>query len=106
MKLQHRMEYVKLFWKHDYPDDPVVIIYEVDLDDERYAVRLIDIYADGHTSNQEDKAWGYVTEAPVPTVEEFNTTDYGEEFHACLISKEEFEKIWNTGIYNGDLVFR
>lgn len=105
MKLQHRMEYVKLFWKHDYPDDPVVIIYEVDLDDERYAVRLIDIYADGHTSNQEDKAWGYVTEAPVPTVEIFNTTDYGEEFYACLISKEEFEEIWNTGIYNGDLVF-
>ena len=64
MKLQHRMEYVKLFWKHDYPDDPVVIIYEADLDDERYAVRLIDIFADGHTSNQEDKAWGYVTELP------------------------------------------
>ena len=42
----------------------------------------IDIYADGHTSNQEDQAWGYVTEAAVPTVEVFNTTDYGEEFHA------------------------
>lgn len=100
------MEYVKLFWKHNYPDDPVVIIYEVDLDGERYAVRLIDIYADGHTSNQEDKAWGYVTEAPVPTVETINTSDYGEEFHACLISKEEFEKIWNIRIYDGDLRYK
>lgn len=103
--MEHRMEYLKLYWKHDFPEDPIIIIYEADLDDERYAIRLIDIYADGHTDNQEDRAWGYVTEAPVPTVEEFNTTDYGEEFHACLTSKEEFEKIWNTGIYDGDLVF-
>lgn len=107
--MEHRMEYIKLFWKHNYPDDPVVIIYEVDLDDERYAIRLIDIYADGHTNNMEDRAWGYVTETPVDTVEEFNEeynkADYGEAFHACLISKEEFEEIWNTGIYNGDLVF-
>lgn len=103
--MEHRLEYVKLFWKHDYPDDPVVIIYEVDLDDERYAIRLIDIYADGHTSNQEDKAWGYVTEAPVETVEGINAGDIGEGLNACLISKEEFEEIWNTGVYNGDLVF-
>lgn len=51
----------------------------------------------------------YVTEAPVTTVEdynkEYNKADYGEDFHACLISKEEFEEIWNTGIYNGDLEF-
>ena len=104
--MEHRMEYIKLFWKHNYPDDPVVIIYEVDLDDERYAIRLIDIYADGHTNNMEDRAWGYVTEAPVPTIEIFNTNDYGEDFHACLISKEEFEEIWNTGIYTGDLIFQ
>lgn len=108
--MRDNMEYLKFFWKHNFPTDPVVIIYEVDLDDERYAIRLIDIFADGHTSNQEDKAWGYVTEDPVPTVEEFNEeynkADYGEDFHACLISKEEFEEIWNTGIYNGDLVFQ
>ena len=101
--MEHRYEYVKLFWKHDYPNDPVVIIYEVDMDDERYAIRLIDIFADGHTSNQEDKALGYVTETPVPIVEILNTSDYGEEFHACLISKEDFEKIWETGIYSGSL---
>ena len=101
--MEHRLEYIKLFWQHNFPDDPVVIIYEVDIDDERYALRLIDIFADGHTNNQEDKAWGYVTEAPVPTVEEINTHDYGEEFYAHLISKEDFENIWETGIYSGSL---
>ena len=101
--MEHRFEYIKLFWKHDFPNDPVVIMYEVDIDDERYATRLIVIFADGHTSNQEDEAWGYVTEAPVPTVEILNTTDYGEEFHACLISKEDFETIWENGIYGGSL---
>ena len=99
----HKMEYVKLYWHHDFPIDPVVIIYEVDVDDERYATRLINIFADGRIENQEDKAWGYVTEAAVPTVEEFNTLEYGEEFCACLVSQDEFEKIWSTGGYSGKL---
>lgn len=103
--MNHRMEYLKLFWKHNYPNDPVVIIYEVDTEDERYAIRLIDVFADGHTSNQEDKPLGYVTEAPVETVQEINAGDIGEELNACLISKEEFEEIWNTGVYNSDLMF-
>ena len=101
--MEHRMEYLKLYWKHDFPEDPVIIIYEVDLDDERYAIRLIDIYADGHTDNQEDRAWGYVTEAPVPESEEFNSGKCGTGLRAALITKEEFEEIWNTGIYTGDL---
>ena len=102
-KIMHKMEYVKLYWRHDFPIDPVVIIYEVDVDDERYATRLINIFADGRIENQEDKAWGYVTEAAVPTVEEFNTLEYGEEFCACLVSQDEFEKIWSTGGYSGKL---
>lgn len=103
--MEHRMEYLRLYWEHDCPADPVIIIYEVDLDDERYAIRLIDIYADGHTDNQEDRAWGYVTEAPVPEREEFNNGKCGAELRADLITREEFEEIWNTGIYNGDLMF-
>ena len=64
-------EYLKLYWKHTSEkeaEEPVVIIYEVDLQEERYATRLIDIFADYHTENTEDKAWGFVTDAPILTV--------------------------------------
>ena len=97
------IEYLKLFWEHEEKDDPVVILYEVDLDEERYATRLIEIFSDGHTNNIEDEVFGFVTEMPVPVIEEFNSDYYGEDFNACLISKEEFEKTWNNGFYEGSL---
>lgn len=100
----HNMEYIKLYWKHNEKDtDPVAILYEVDIEEDRYAVRLINIFADRHTENQEDPAWGWVTEAPVPTAEEFNSYEYGEEFKAHLITKEHFEETWCGDIYPGAL---
>lgn len=101
--MQSNKQYLKLYWKHDYPTDPLVLIYEVDLAEDRYATRMIEIFADRRVENKEDKGFGFVTEAPVPTVEEFNTTEYGEEFFAEQISKSEFEGIWNTGAYKGKL---
>jgi len=96
-------EYLKLYWGHGYPADPLVLIYEVDLAEDRYATRMIEIFADRRAENKEDKGFGFVTEAPVPTVEEFNTTEYGEEFFAEPISANEFEEVWNTGVYIGKL---
>ncbi|GLC82316.1 DUF6881 domain-containing protein [Lacrimispora brassicae] len=101
-------EYVKLYWRHTSEKEagePVIIIYEVDLKEDRYAIRLIDIYSDGHTENIEDKAWGFVTEHPVCTVEEINSGEYGEEFQACSTTEFEFSKIWHTRIYFGSLYF-
>ena len=49
--IELRMEYVKLFWKHNFSDEPVVIFYEVNLENERSAIRSIDIFADGKTKN-------------------------------------------------------
>ena len=31
-----------------------------------------------------------------PTVEELNAHVWGEEFHACIIEKAEFEAIWES----------
>ena len=102
-------EYIKVYWKHTSEkeaDEPVVILYEVDLSEERYATRMIDIYADGHTENTEDKAWGFVTEAPVITMEEINSGEYGEEFHACLMTSTTFEEIWQTKRYHGSFYWK
>lgn len=99
-------EYIKLYWAHHAElerDEPVVILYEVDLQEDRFATRLIDIYADGHTQQAEDKNWRFVTECPVCTVAEIQSGAYGEEFHACLSTAAEFEETWHTQRYHGAL---
>ena len=84
------MEYIKLFWEDAPEGEPSVILYEVDTENERLALRSIDIFMDGHTRNIPDLYHGVIEILPIPTAEEFNTHLWGEEFHACVIEKAEF----------------
>lgn len=95
------MEYIKLFWEDAPEGEPSVILYEVDTDHERLALRSIDVFTDGCTRNIADLYDGVIEIVPIPTVEEFNTHVWGEEFHVCLIEKAEFEAIWIGHCYNG-----
>ena len=90
------IEYIKLFWENAPEGEPPVIFYEVDTDHERLAFRSIDIFADGRTCNIPDLYDGAIEITPIPTVEEFNTHVWGEEFHACLVEKAEFEAVWSN----------
>ena len=40
---------------------------------------------------------------PLPIVDELNAHVWGEEFHACVIEKAEFEAIWESHTYDGAL---
>ena len=97
------MEYIKLFWENAPEGEPPVILYEVDTGNERLALRSIDIFADRHTHNIADLYDGVIEVVPIPTVEEFNAHVWGEEFHACLMEKAEFEVVWDSRTYNGEL---
>ena len=46
---------------------------------------------------------GAIEITPIPTVEELNAHVWGEEFHACIIEKAEFEAIWESHTYDGAL---
>lgn len=48
------IEYIKLFWEGAPAGEPPVILYEVDTENERLALRSIDIFADGYTRNIPD----------------------------------------------------
>ena len=93
------IEYIKLFWESAPEGEPPVILYEVDTENERLALRSIDILADGRTRNIPDLYDSAIEITPIPTVEEFNTHVWGEEFHACTIEKAEFEAIWESQFY-------
>lgn len=54
-------------------------------------------------ANIDDLYDGAIEITPIPTVEEFNSHVWGEEFHACLMEKAEFERIWESHIYDGGI---
>ena len=97
------IEYIKLFWEGAPEGEPSVILYEVNTVNDRLALRSIDISADGRTRNIPDLYDGAIEITPIPTVEELNAHVWGEEFHACVIEKAEFESIWETHTYDGAL---
>ena len=69
------IEYIKLFWAGAPEGEPSVILYEVDTENERLALRSIDIFADGRTRNIPDLYDGVIEITPIPTVEELNAQD-------------------------------
>ena len=87
------IEYIKLFWESAPEEEPSVILYEVDTENERLALRSIDIFADGRTRNIPDLYDGAIEITPIPAVEELNTYVWGEEFHACVIEQAGFKAI-------------
>lgn len=58
------MEYIKCFWKYTDDETPILMFYELNLDEERYATRIIDIFPDSHIEKLEDKINIFVSEAP------------------------------------------
>ena len=97
------IECIKLFWEGAPDGEPAVILYEVDTENEWLVLRSIDIFADGRTRNIPDLYDGAIEITPIPTVEELNAHVWGEEFHACLIEKTEFEAVWESHTHNGAL---
>ena len=82
---------------------PVVYFYEVDLKDDRFALRAIEVFINREVKRYEDLYSDVIEACPIPTVDEFNAKVWGEGFWATMISKEKFDEIWNTGIYNESL---
>ncbi len=56
-----------------------------------------------HTHNIPDLYEDAIEITPIPTVDELNAHVWGEEFHACVIEKAEFEAIWKSHTYDGAL---
>lgn len=101
--MHRNMEYIKLFMEYIKDNLPVVYFYEVDLDNERLSLRDIDVFADRTVKTDDDPYRDVIEIVPIPTVEELNNGIWGEGFYASLITQKEFDEIWESEIYKGDL---
>jgi hypothetical protein len=90
------MHYVKVEWKHKLNEEPVIIYME--LDSNRRELRKIELYRDGkagYASKQAEIGGSYLSEKPIPTLQKIAED---KQFIPHIISKKEFESIWNKYI--------
>jgi hypothetical protein len=91
------MDYIKVIWKHDLKEEPILLYSE--LDSNRWEVRKVEVFRDGSYGyagdGQEHRARLGVV--PVPSLAEIAQ---GPEFEPCQIRKEEFEAIWRAALGN------
>lgn len=97
-----KYEYIKWFWENTDKETPILLFYEVDLENERYATRMVEVFSDRTVSPVIEEGFEFVTEAPIPDIEEINREP---EFWAETISKEEFQRIYELQKYDGSINF-
>jgi hypothetical protein len=87
-----KTSFVSVEWRAAGPGQPQTYLDEID--DKRWSVRCIRIFADGtnHAFHGTSYKWrDQMPEAPIPPLAEINVDP---QFVARRISKQEFEKIW------------
>lgn len=90
------MQYLKVNWKHDFADDPVLLVSE--LDDERMEQRKVEVYRDGRADIADvNMATGStrLSIEPIPTEQEIESD---EQFVVETISGQEFEQLWKQSM--------
>jgi hypothetical protein len=90
------VSYLKVYWHHDLPDEPVELYSE--LDDDRWEIRKIEIFRDGRCELADQaQLTGALTigEAPIPLFEEIAEQ---VEFSPFLIDASEFETVWQRAV--------
>lgn len=97
------VEYLKVFMEYESDDMPVIYFYEIDLANERLALRAIEIFVNRQVKIIDDLYHDVIEIVPIPTAEELNSKVWGDGFCASVIDKEEFDNVWNCSLYNGEL---
>jgi len=87
------MIYLRVRWIHTMSSEPMLIYSE--LDDNRWELRKVEIYADGRcgfASASEGGGGSALSKEPIPSMEEIAADP---QFEPVDIEENEFERIWN-----------
>ena len=86
------MKYIDVAWRHDFVDEPVRLVSE--LDELRFETRKLEFFRDGRVGfayadiEMLDTRLGYLQ---CPPVDEINADP---QFHVVELSAQEFERLW------------
>ena len=93
-------EYLKVYWLHEPDGYPQILFYEIDPNQDRRALRCINVYADGRVRSLADPYEGARTISPIPSLTQLNNHIWGDEIRAQSITPSEFEDVWNRTRYD------
>jgi hypothetical protein len=87
------MRYLRVTWNHDFPDEPVTLLSE--LNEKNFELRKVEIFADGHygfADGGDNSSSTILAELPLPSFEEIASDP---QFLPEWITRVEFESIWH-----------
>ncbi|MDH0866883.1 hypothetical protein [Mitsuaria sp. GD03876] len=88
--------HLKVGWHHE--DAAYPVLYFCELDEERYEVRKVEVFADGrmaYAQEGEEVGGSWLGEAPAPSAAEI---DADPEFQVLGFSAREFERAWSAAV--------
>ncbi|MFE0756816.1 DUF6881 domain-containing protein [Inquilinus sp. NPDC058860] len=91
------MEYIQVRWLHSFPNEPVLLISE--LDEARRETRKIEIFPDGsigYADNRVEHGGTRLGLVPVPSIAKIAADP---EFVPEEVTREEFEEVWSLRIF-------
>jgi hypothetical protein len=86
------MIYIKVRWKHDGPNDPILLYSE--MDDERWEVRKVEVFSNGsfgYADRATSRGTTFLSPEPISTLSQIAANP---EFEPAAIAKDEFEAVW------------
>jgi hypothetical protein len=86
------MKYLRVGWKHQHPDEPVILYSE--LDDNRFEVRKIEVFRNGRHGYASAEGASGGTKLGVIAVPELGDIAKDSQFEPVEITREEFEAAW------------
>lgn len=90
--MESDIEYIQLFMAYESDDMPVIYFYEVDLKDNRFVLREMEVFADRTVKIENDFYRDVIEVCSIPTVDEFNAKVWGEGFMQRLFPKKNLMK--------------
>ncbi len=88
------MRYIRVEWRHDDQDEPVMLLSE--LDDESYETRKIELFRDGRGGFADASESLPPTQLGLVPVPELREIAIFPEFRPEEITKAEFERAWES----------
>jgi hypothetical protein len=86
------MKYVRVAWKHQHPDEPVILYSE--LDAHRFEVRKVEVFRNGRCGYASAEGESGGTKLGVLAMPELSEIAKDRQFEPIEISPEEFESVW------------
>lgn len=92
-----KMIYLKVEWLHDLQAEPILMYSE--LSDERYELRKVEMFRNGELGYAYDEVSEGTTKLSETSLPSENEIGSDTQFKPKVITKAEFEKIWDKTVF-------